>query len=372
MPSPAPGDFPLLSYLDELVETLRTHVPKALKQWDSEAIHQARVTTRRLKAALDLLEPVLSKPAKKALVPVLKRLRRRLGPLRDIDVMMAHLQDLAGDPKHAAAATWASDAFAQDRDAAREKSREQASAAKVLSRLGRWWGVREEIAEARPAVDALLGESLHLQIDAFSEQAEQVLTHQQAAAVAPEAQAPEQAGAGRVDPHELRISGKALRYTLEMAVKEGHALPKDVARTFKRMQECLGLWHDFVVLSDRVLVASVNAQLGHHDPAAQEKVLELAKISLRKATRELERFCKLWAQRGDELARVIRDSFPLTRAADPVPPENVPPETAPPEAIPAAGDEAGAATQSETDRDPTGLSESSDPEPSPPANASVA
>ena len=52
--------FPLLEYIDDLVEDLRGNVPKAMKLWEADAIHQSRVATRRLKAALDLLRPVLS------------------------------------------------------------------------------------------------------------------------------------------------------------------------------------------------------------------------------------------------------------------------------------------------------------------------
>ena len=55
----------------------------------------------------------------------------------------------------------------------------------------------------------------------------------------------------------MRIAGKALRYTLEMAVVEGHTLPGPVLKAFKRMQACLGLWHDYVVLTEAALRASL-------------------------------------------------------------------------------------------------------------------
>src|SRR5678815_3267265 len=56
-----PPDYPLLAYVDSLLEQLQANVPKALKDWDEDGIHQARVSTRRLKPALDLLKPLLSK-----------------------------------------------------------------------------------------------------------------------------------------------------------------------------------------------------------------------------------------------------------------------------------------------------------------------
>src|ERR1700677_3092632 len=97
--------FPLLAYIDELVEELRGHVPKAMKHWDPGAIHQSRVATRRLKAALDLLRPVLSDEHLKPFSNVSRKLRRRLGPMRDLDVMIGHLGDLKSKP-HAQAIQW--------------------------------------------------------------------------------------------------------------------------------------------------------------------------------------------------------------------------------------------------------------------------
>src|SRR4051794_12290305 len=92
---PAPQEtFPLLKYIDDLVESLRGLIPKALKEWDVEAIHHARVSTRRLKAALDLLEPVLPGGQRRPFAKVLRNLRRQLGPLRDMDVMLSHLKEL--------------------------------------------------------------------------------------------------------------------------------------------------------------------------------------------------------------------------------------------------------------------------------------
>src|SRR2546426_7490286 len=91
-----PAEAPLLAHLDRLMEELHAHVPKALHDWDEEAIHRARVATRRLSAALDLVKPAVGKKRRKALERVLRNLRRRLGPLRDTDVMLGHLQELGG------------------------------------------------------------------------------------------------------------------------------------------------------------------------------------------------------------------------------------------------------------------------------------
>src|SRR5689334_20097739 len=87
---------PLLAHLDRLMGELHAQVAKALNEWDEDGIHRARVATRRLSAALDLVKPVVGTKRRKALAKVLRKLRRRLGPLRDADVMLEHLRELAG------------------------------------------------------------------------------------------------------------------------------------------------------------------------------------------------------------------------------------------------------------------------------------
>src|SRR5947209_3645879 len=100
---------PLLKYLDGLVEDLDKNVNKALRDFDADAIHDARVATRRLRAATKLLAPVLSDDRRKPFDKVLKKHRRRLGPLRDLDVMVESLSKLASEAAHAPAASYMRD-----------------------------------------------------------------------------------------------------------------------------------------------------------------------------------------------------------------------------------------------------------------------
>src|SRR6185312_9643238 len=61
------GDLPFLAYVDKLMDQLHHNVPKALREFDAEAIHDARVATRRLKAAVDLVQPCLTQNRRKPL-----------------------------------------------------------------------------------------------------------------------------------------------------------------------------------------------------------------------------------------------------------------------------------------------------------------
>jgi CHAD domain-containing protein len=317
-PPAASAAPPLLLHIDRLMEQLHAQVPRALQDWEVEGIHQARVATRRLKAALDLAEPVVAGKKRKPLARVLRKLRRRLGPLRDADVMLEHLAELDASAKVGTAARWPGEQLRKERETLRAASARKASAPDVLADLGAWYPVREQIRTGADVLPGLLVQSLHLQLEAFVEQADRLV-----------------GGAAGQDPHQLRIAGKALRYTLEMAVAQGHDLRGSVLKTFKRMQEMLGAWHDFVVLTDQALRSSLDELLGHHDPAQQEKVLDLARVTLRRSARELSAFAALWAEKGRQLAADIRSALPITEPkTGPDPAGSAPPE-APAAAAPA-------------------------------------
>ncbi|MGA3067947.1 MAG: CHAD domain-containing protein [Tepidisphaeraceae bacterium] len=284
-------EFPLLKHLDDLVENLRKLIPPALKGQEVEAVHDARVATRRLRAATQLLESVISTKSRKPFNRVTRRLRRQLGPLRDLDVMLEHL-DSARDDKSKPAVDWLINRFSESRAAAVAAAQKEAPPPRMLARLGSWWGVRQEIAEARDAIEFLLAESVHLQLDSFAEQA---------------------ATLGENDPHAWRIAGKSLRYTLEMAKAHGLPLSAEVTAVFKKIQDALGLWHDYVVLAERMLTEIVGCDLALHDPELSEQILSLAQSYLRKARAQLTKAAELWKPRSTQLSEEIRHAFPLTR-----------------------------------------------------------
>lgn len=283
---------------------LHAHTPKALNEWDVEAIHQARVATRRVKAALDLADPLLAKKRRQRLARALRKLRRRLGPMRDTDVILEHLHDIAlAQPRHAPAVEWLSVRLERQRETLRQDSRAKGPATDMLADLASWQPVREQLAAGHARFDALLGQSLHRQLDSFASQADRIVKTTSG-----------DAGADREDPHALRIAGKALRYTLEMAAVQGHAVPASVMKAFKRMQELLGAWHDFVVLSDQALRTSLDELLAHRDPALQQRVLDLARLTLRRSALRLRQFARLWSKKGGALTAAVRGTFPQAPA----------------------------------------------------------
>jgi CHAD domain-containing protein len=234
-----------------------------------------------------------------------RRLRKRLGALRDYDVMLAQLERLSRRPRLAAATKWTGDRLRDARDKARRKVKKKRSVADLLDRLDAWTPLRGEIAPSSAVVDSLMLASLHSQWEAFAAKADAMPPRRLFVGQ-------DDAAAAASNPHELRIAGKMLRYTFEMLDEAGHALPPLVKRTFKRMQNALGDWHDCVVLAECAMRMSLDESLAARDPAMEGKIVELTRFVLRRGDRALRRFAGLWRENGEAIADVVDE---LTRAS---------------------------------------------------------
>ena len=280
---------PLCRYADPLIDDLRKLIPRALDEFDADAIHDARVATRRLRAALDLLEPAVPGKLLSALNRTLRRLRRTLGDLRDIDVMLNLLEPLTRHPRQGIAAGWAHSCLLDRRNAERRKagSKRKRSPGALVARLDAWEPLREQIVALGEVSENLMVASLAAQWNHF------VGLTRPAELFRPQ------------DPHALRIAGKLLRYTFEMLRCTRDKPPAAVIRTFKRMQDALGDWHDHVVLAEWMMRLSLRELLAHHDPGMQAKVLALSEFSLARSNRDMRKFMTLWERRGPQVGEVV-------------------------------------------------------------------
>src|SRR5205823_5036451 len=95
-------------------------------------------------------------------------------------------------------------------------------------------------------------------------------------------------------------------------------------------QEELGLWHDYVVLAECAMQASIDAQLALHDGTTQRNIIELVRFALKSAQRHLDRFVTLWGEQGKQLAETIRQACPLTEPVTPSQTDPGPADSAPP------------------------------------------
>lgn len=103
--SPSPLADPLSkrieSDFDNRVRVLRKSMRRIRKQTDSEAIHDTRVASRRLQAALRMWRPYLPRRRGRLAGRSLRELRRSLGRARDLEVHCELLAGLMRSPENA-------------------------------------------------------------------------------------------------------------------------------------------------------------------------------------------------------------------------------------------------------------------------------
>ena len=112
---------PLATFLDTNARALLTFVP-ALRDGRVDAVHDARVATRRLRAALGILESLGPHPHLAEARALARRASRALGRVRDLDVGLQLLEDLERRaPTSAQAAAYCRQELVRDRTSARRR-----------------------------------------------------------------------------------------------------------------------------------------------------------------------------------------------------------------------------------------------------------
>jgi CHAD domain-containing protein len=222
-------------------------LPSARKG-DADAVHQARVATRRLREALPLVGA--GSDARKVERSV-RRLTRTLGPVRELDVALHTLAqfDQADEVPHDAAACLAEAVTA-------ERAPLFAQLVKHIDRLN--------VPKLRAkAVKAARKATRHAPVRGRDPQ-RIAAARGRAARRAARLQGAIEAAAGIYIPerlHVVRIAVKKLRYSLEVARELSGSRAVARIRTLKRAQDLLGRLHDLEVLIARTrgLQASAKA-----------------------------------------------------------------------------------------------------------------
>ena len=224
--------------LVELTAKVRKRAKKVRHDADVDAVHDMRTATRRLRTAITIYGEDFDKDDRKAVEDELRRVARRLGAVRDLDVLLETLSRDEGDSDdlESLRATWADERQA---GATRLKARIDRgrfkraleSAERLTSPInsevgdGTGDGQVHRIADRAPAlIWEAFGELLSFDIDPTS-----------------------------ADPaviHEMRIAAKKLRYTLEAfedALEPGATLVTEV----RALQDAAGEMQDAIVAVDR-------------------------------------------------------------------------------------------------------------------------
>jgi len=253
-----------------------TRVLKGVDAGDVRSLHRARVASRRLREVMPVLQ--LDAGVAHKLGRRLRKVTRRLGVVREMDVLLDLIEDLQdAKPQHRDALRRVGAAVSKSRDRARKRLLQHLPADemwRVARKLERVKATLEHD-EARPERrNPARARSAAWAIDAR-------IAHRAARLVA----AVQDAGAVYLPErlHVVRIALKKLRYAVELAPET----PLDrsaVLRTLKRVQDLLGRMHDLQILIDRV--REVQASLTPPNIAAWRE-LDALVVALDEACRRL-------------------------------------------------------------------------------------
>jgi len=207
-----------LQFAAENVRLIRHHW-KGVRDGDAESIHQARIATRRVRAALRIVDRDDTER-----LELCRRLGRMLGKVRELDITQEVFGTLA-TRVHAASYAIAAARRIVERDQQQARRR----FAKALDHL-----------ELQP----LLALRERFWKDWRRSIVTETLARQQALCDAIE-HAPAVYMPNRV--HRVRIATKKLRYTLEVTQATGIRVDTDVMRDLRKIQDLLGRVHDIDV-----------------------------------------------------------------------------------------------------------------------------
>ena len=206
---------------------------------DIRSVHRTRVASRRLRELLPVLQ--LEGEAARKLTHQLRKITRKLGSVREADVMLLLIEELHESGRfHEPALRLVRDAIRGTQEDARDKLPGKSAAGsfrRIVRKLDRAAHKLEgkETAESRRAWRWALDARV----------SRRALALKSAIDDAGSVYLPERL-------HRTRIALKKLRYGLELdAEARGGKVTADL-RLLKRMQELLGRLHDLQVLIDRV------------------------------------------------------------------------------------------------------------------------
>jgi CHAD domain-containing protein len=238
MPEPTPlpattGDLAVLVLQRNAADFLE-HAPGARVGTDPRHVHQMRVATRRMRASLRLFGDILP-PQASSLSDELKWFASQLGPVRDLDVQIQRMRDIAGELDVLAALDPYGAWLEVRRESARLKlakafeSRRFGALVQRLQRLDEW------------AVDATSSPSNAPLFEDAPRRLSRAYKQLRKRADIVDTDSP------AAEMHAVRIRGKRLRYTAEFFEpaygKPAHELVERVVA----LQDLLGNLQDGVV-----------------------------------------------------------------------------------------------------------------------------
>jgi CHAD domain-containing protein len=232
----------LLVLLRQRLETLIDAMPAA-QAGDVRSVHQARVATRRLRAALPVLRKSLDAHAIDRARTRVRRMTRALGPVRELDVSLVHLDEFA------------------NRGVATARAINRVRQAITHERLAKRRAMLSEITPGK--VERLRRELRHVgsgppvggRPGAIKDAVRRVERRAQRLA-----KAIEDAGSLYLPErlHAVRIAAKKLRYAMEIERELKRSRVTARIRQLKMLQDRLGRLHDLHVLAEQARAVQTN------------------------------------------------------------------------------------------------------------------
>jgi CHAD domain-containing protein len=258
LPGPQPEHRGLAHWMDRVVKELE-HVRK---EPATDAVHDLRVAIRRCRSVSAVLQEVDPDPAWHEMRSVPKKLFRKLGELRDAQVMDEWVKTLAADGNPIRAQLQA--AFAANKPELRQRVLRAAEKFEEKS----WSRVKSKLCK-RVRVVPVGGLAAQCLAVERLEEARELHT-----------------AAQRTDKpkpwHHLRIGLKRLRYTVESLLPEQYTIWSD---NLKRLQDLLGEVHDLDVLAEIVQQTA--------DPAALDSLNKWEETVRRERSQRIETYRQL-------------------------------------------------------------------------------
>ena len=241
----SPHIMPLPATRSELLKKRVDHfsrVLRAVEKGDVRALHQARVTTRQMRELLPMLQ--LDRSAARKLGRRLRKVTKRLGAVRELDVLLLLIDELHVSGRRGTGALGrVGVGVSKRRDQARKVLRTRlpiTELARVARKLDR---IADALKDAERATSKAAARNWRWAIDARV--ARRAARLSAAMADAGALYLPERL-------HAVRIAVKKLRYAVELSMEAaGHRISADL-RLLKRMQDLLGRLHDQQMLIEQV------------------------------------------------------------------------------------------------------------------------
>ena len=235
--------------LDTQIKAIRAQA-EPLKSEDSEAVHDMRVASRRLRTVLTESASLFDKPRLKKVRQDVRRITGALGRSRELDVSIALLEsrrkDFHGPRRHTLAHT------------VRVLRRLRAGQSAVIAQTVALVESDEFLRDLQALAGSLGGHpACHLK-NAASSTAARFAETVKAYACWKESDTEE-------DLHQLRIAFKKLRYTCEIYCGIYGPAMNAFIKSLKDAQQWLGEWHDYCVII---------ACIGEAEPSAPHKAIE--------------------------------------------------------------------------------------------------